>query len=125
MLNFPIIQTSPLVELAVTPLLRSSLRSSAGAQQQPPRVRESRSSDNLLRDGSGLAESGCYAGVHVAAHRRRSNPNILDLLPPPPVYAPPSLASETWVREGRREVERALEQELTCFHETGTQFNQY
>ena len=61
----------------------------------------------------------------MAAHRRRSNPNILDLLPPPPVYAPPSLASETWVREGRREVERALEQELNCFHETVTQFNQY
>ena len=103
----------PLTELAVAPLLRSSLRGSSC--QTRTRFKESRSSDNL-RDSGG--ESSHYAGVH----RRRSNPNILDLLPPPPIYAPPS---EVWEREGRREVERALEQELSCFHETVTQFNQY
>ena len=49
-----------------------------------------------------------YAGVH----RRRSNPNILDMLPPPPVTAPPELQSEeVWEKEGRREVERALLEE--------------
>ena len=146
---------SPLVELAVRPLLRNS-----GHRQ---RCRESRSSDNL-RDS--VDESPYYAGVH----RRRSNPNLLDMLPPPPVTAPPELQSEeVWEKEGRREVERALleerrrrlertpencerggrrgeivdrilqderregqreveralEEELSCFHETVTQFHRF
>ena len=146
-------RTSPLVELAVRPLL---LRNSATPRQG---CRESRSSDNL-RDS--LDESPYYAGVH----RRRSNPNILDMLPPPPVTAPPP-EEEVWVREGRREVvralqeerrrqseqreerggrrsellvertlqderrddrcdvEQALEEELSCFHETITQFHRF
>ena len=149
-------RASPLVELAVRPLLRNS-----GHRQ---RCRESRSSDNL-RDS--VDESPYYAGVH----RRRSNPNILDMLPPPPVTAPPELQSEeVWEKEGRREVERALleerrrrldrtpeksergggrrgeivdrilhderregqreveralEAELSCFHETVTQFHRF
>lgn len=106
----------PLVELGVVPLLRSSGH----------RCRGSRSSDNL-HDGE-----KAYAGTHrleeayAGVHRRRSNPNILDLLPPPPVTAPPIYQSreEVWQREGRAEVELALEQELSCFHETVTQFNQ-
>ena len=93
-------RTSPLVELAVRPLLRNSV-------QHRQRCRESRSSDNL-RD-SIADESPYYAGVH----RRRSNPNLLDMLPPPPVTAPPPevRSEEVWEREGRREVERALQEE--------------
>ena len=75
--------------------------------QHRQRCRESRSSDNL-RD-SIADESPYYAGVH----RRRSNPNLLDMLPPPPVTAPPPelQSEEVWEREGRREVERALQEE--------------
>ena len=93
---------SPLVELAVRPLLRNS-----GHRQ---RCRESRSSDNLNRDS--VDESPIY---YAGVHRRRSNPNILDMLPPPPVTAPPPELQQSeelvWEKEGRREVERALQEE--------------
>ena len=52
---------------------------------------ESQSFDNLNSSGSEI-----YAGVPKAPYsHRRSNLNILDLLPPPPIYAPPSLPKKT------------------------------
>ena len=69
-------------QLRVTPLL---LQKSSDSKRVLKR--ESHSFDNLNSSNSEI-----YAGVNKAkACKRRSNPNILDLLPPPPIYAPPSL----------------------------------
>ena len=69
-------------QLLVTPLLLQN-----SSQYKKPLKRESHSCDNLNTSGSDI-----YAGVHKPPScHRRSNPNILDLLPPPPIYAPPSL----------------------------------
>ena len=73
-------------QLLVTPLLLQK-----GSSSKRPFKRESHSFDNLNTSGSEI-----YAGVHKApSFHRRSNPNILDLLPPPPIYAPPSLPKST------------------------------
>ena len=75
--------SSTMHQLLVTPLL---LQKNSHSFQ-----RESHSFDNLNTSGSEI-----YAGVHkVQSRHRRSNPNILDLLPPPPIYAPPSLPKNT------------------------------
>ena len=74
--------SSTMHQLVVTPLLLQ--KSSVSTMQFK---RESHSFDNLNTSGSDI-----YAGVHKAqSFHRRSNPNILDILPPPPIYAPPSL----------------------------------
>ena len=51
--------------------------------------RESQSFDDL--NCGGAARDLMYAGVRQGRQQRKSNPNLLDILPPPPVYAPPSL----------------------------------
>ena len=74
--------SSTMHQLLVTPLLLQN-----SSQYKKPLKRESHSFDNLNTSGSDI-----YAGVHKPpSYHRRSNPNILDLLPPPPIYAPPSL----------------------------------
>jgi len=74
--------SSTMHQLLVTPLLLQK-----SSESKRPFKRESHSFDNLNTSGSEI-----YAGVHKPpSFHRRSNPNILDLLPPPPVYAPPSL----------------------------------
>ena len=74
--------SSTMHQLLVTPLLLQN-----SSHSKKPLKRESHSFDNLNTSGSDI-----YAGVHKPpSYHRRSNPNILDLLPPPPIYAPPSL----------------------------------
>ena len=73
-------------QLHVTPLLLNK-----GSHSKSQFKRESLSFDNLKTSCSEI-----YSDVHKAPFsHRRSNPNILDILPPPPIYAPPSLPRNT------------------------------
>ena len=70
-------------QLVVTPLLVH--RSAEYRRQQFKR--ESYSFDNLKSSQRNIQP---YAGIHKSnqPYHRRSNPNLLDILPPPPLYAP-------------------------------------
>ena len=73
-------------ELQVTPLLMH-------------KGSKSRHHKRLKRASQSFDESGeDFSSRHLKhrAYRQRSNPNILDLIPPPPpLYAPPSLPQES------------------------------
>ena len=75
-------------ELQVTPLMHKGSKS----RHHQRLKRGSQSFEECGEDYTGRARQ------HKPAHaykRQRSNPNILDLIPPPPpLYAPPSLPSD-------------------------------
>ena len=75
--------SSTMHQLLVSPLL---VKKSSNSKR--PLKRESHSFDNFTTSNSEISIGQSF--------HRRSNPNILDLLPPPPpIYAPPSLPKST------------------------------
>ena len=72
-------------ELQVTPLL---MHKGSKSRHQKRLKRASQSFDECGEEMSGQSRQH----KHRAYYRQRSNPNILDLIPPPPpLYAPPTL----------------------------------
>ena len=84
---FPFQVSATMHELQVTPLL---MHKGSKSRRNQRLKRGSQSFDECAEDYS----SRQYKPTR-AYHRQRSNPNILDLIPPPPpLYAPPSLPND-------------------------------